>query len=89
MIGRPSFFAASSNGPKLFERDFLIAKINRGRGAAGDADDLRINLRAEGEAGQRHRNRDARLEDEVRAEQQKEDQQKDHIQHRNDPSQPK
>ena len=77
------FFRLIQQRAQLFERDFLISKINRGRGAASDADDLRIDLRTEGEARERHRHRNPRLQDKVRAEQQKEDQQKGDVEERN------
>jgi hypothetical protein len=61
----------------------LIAEINRGSGAAGDADDVRIILGAEREAGEWHRDGNAGLQDKIRAKNQKEDQQENDVQQRN------
>ena len=80
----PFFFRLVEERPELFERNFLVAEINRGDRPACDADDLRIDLGTEGEARQRHRHRDARLQDEVRAKEEKKDQQKNDVQHRDD-----
>ena len=77
------FFRLIQQRAQLFERDFLVAKINRGSSPTGDADDLRIDLRTEGETGERHRDGDARLQDEVRTEQQKKDQQEGDVEKRN------
>src|SRR6266705_3598590 len=66
-------------GTKLFECDLLLAEVNRRRGAAGDADDLLVKLRAERKAVKWHRNGDARLQNKIRAEQQKEHEQKKDI----------
>ena len=69
-------------GPEPLEREPLVAKINRGDRAAGDADDLLILLRAEQERRGWRRNSDPRLEDKVRAQQEKKDKQKDHVDER-------
>src|SRR5437763_14751118 len=61
------------------ERDFLVPKINRRDRAAGDADDLLVLLRAEEEGRGRRRDRDPRLQNKIRAQEQKKDEEKHHI----------
>ena len=68
--------------PDSVERNFLIAKINRRDRAASDANDLLILLRAEKERRRRRRNGDARLENEIRAEEQEKNEQKHDVDQR-------
>ena len=70
--------------PDSIERNFLVAKINRRDRAAGDADDLLILLRAEKERRGWRRNRDPRLENKIRAEEQKENEEKHNVDQRED-----
>ena len=80
---RPGFFfCLVEERPQLFDGDFSVPEINRGRGAASDADNLGIDLGTEGEVGERNGNRDAWLKNEVRAEKQKEDQEKGDVEER-------
>src|SRR5260370_38279565 len=65
--------------PEPLERDLLVPKINRRHRAAGDANDLLVLLRAEQEWRGRRRDRDPRLQNEIRAQEQKEDEEKHHI----------
>lgn len=67
------------HGTQLFQRDLLIPEINRRRRAARDADDSLIDLRAERKARERHRNGNARLQNKMRAEQEKKEEQKDYV----------
>ena len=69
-------------GPESLDRDLLVPKINRRNGAAGDADDLLVLLRAEKEGRGRRRDRDPRLHNKIRAQEQKEDEEKHHIDER-------
>ena len=69
---------------ETIERNLLIAKINRGNFAAGDADDLLILLRAEQKGRSRRRNGDSGLQNKVRAEQEKENHEKENVDQRKD-----
>ena len=80
---RPAFaLCRVEQRTELFERDFLVAKINRRHGAAGDADDLLVDLRAKDESRKRQRNRNPGLQHEIRAEEQEKYQEKDDIEQR-------
>lgn len=70
--------------PEPFERNFLIAKINRWHGTAGDADDLLVLLSAEEKWRRGSRYRHARLQNEIGAEEQEENQQKHDVDQRKD-----
>jgi hypothetical protein len=67
---------------KLLERDFLVPEINRRSRTAGDADDLLIDLRAEREARERHRNRNPVLQNKMRAEDEEENHQECNVEQR-------
>src|SRR5712692_1055700 len=67
---------------ELIECDLLIPEINRGSCATGDADDLLIDLRTKRKPRERHRNRNSRLQNKIRTEQQKENQEKNDVQQR-------
>jgi len=66
-------------GSKLLDRDSLILKINRRHCASGDADDLSTRLRTERKARERHGYRNALLQDEVRTQQQKKNEQESNV----------
>ena len=65
--------------PQPLERKFLVAKINRRDRATSDADDLLILLRTKQKGRSRRRNRDPRLQNKVRAQEQEKNEQKDYI----------
>ena len=74
---RPSFaFGCIQQRSELFERNFLVSEINRRSCAADDTDDLLIRLRAKREARKWERNGNTRLQNKIRTEQQKENQEK-------------
>ncbi len=77
-------FGRVEQRPHPFERDFLVAKINRRDRATSDADDLLILLRAEEERGSWGRNSNARLENKVRAQEQEKDEKKHYVDERKD-----
>ena len=67
---------------ELLQGNFLVAKINRRNSAPGDADDFLTLLRAKQKRRWRRGNGNSRLQDKVRAEEEKEDQEKDNIDER-------
>src|SRR5262249_54749626 len=69
---------------ELLESHFLVAQINRWIRASGDADDLLVRLRPKSKTGERNAYRDPGLENEVGAEQEEKNEEKNHIQHRKD-----
>ena len=58
--------------PELLHSDSLVLKINGRNCPAANADDLMAGLWTESKARERHRNRDALLQDEIRTEQEEE-----------------
>ena len=72
-------FGSIEQRPEPLERDLLVPKINRRDRATGDADDLLVLLRAEEEWRGRRRDCDPRLQNKVRAQEQKKDEEKHHI----------
>lgn len=69
---------------ELLQGCSLIPKVNGGRGPTGDADDLLVGLRAKGEARERQRHRNARLQNEIGAEQEKENKKENNVDQRQD-----
>ena len=67
---------------ELIECDLLIPEVNRGSCATRDADDLLIDLRAKRKPRERHRNRNSGLQNKIRTEQQKENQEKNDVEQR-------
>src|SRR4029453_567783 len=65
--------------PKLRARDSLIPEINCRGCATGNADDLLVNLRSKRKTRERHRNGNARLQNKIRAEQQKKNQKESNV----------
>src|SRR4051812_45479416 len=65
--------------PELIERDLLFPEVNGRYRAAGDADDLLIELRRELEFRERERDGNSGLEDEVRAKEEKKDEQENNV----------
>src|ERR1043166_3467324 len=78
--GTTLLFRRVEQWTELVERHLLIAEIDGGRRSAGDADHLRIDLRTKGKTRQRHGDGNSRLKDEIRAEDQKENQEEGHVQ---------
>src|ERR1051326_783886 len=64
---------------ELLHANSLVLKINRRNGAPGDTDDLLVALWSERKARDWHRNRDAMLQDQVRAQQQEKQEQENKI----------
>src|SRR3954471_4571323 len=64
---------------ELIERDLLFPEVNGRHRAAGDADDLLIELRRELEFGEGERNGNSGLENEVGAEEEKKDEQENDV----------
>lgn len=75
-------FGGVEQGAKSVKRDFLVAKINRRNRATGDADNLLILLCAKQEWRRRGRDRDSRLQDEIRTKEQKKDQKENDVDER-------
>lgn len=67
---------------QLIECDLLIPEINRGSCTTSDADDLLIDLRTERKPRERDRNRNPGLQNKIRTEQQKENQEKNDVEQR-------
>src|SRR6059058_768326 len=72
-------FGRIEQRPEPLERDLLVPKINRRDRTAGDADDLLVLLRAEQEWRGRRRDRDPRLQNKVRTQEQEENEEKHHV----------
>src|SRR5205085_4234613 len=67
---------------ELLQCDFLVPKVDRRHCTTGNADNLLVHLRTEGEAGKRQRQRNAWLQEKVRAQQEKKYEQESDIDER-------